>query len=273
MSVEIALMDWIPRKLAVPVDDLLLVPDLLRALIRYSHAVRGISPELTTQTLASLTEFDPEFLEAVHDPQREEQAKVLQHFAETELESRRLESMNHDEYMIEVLARAVGGADALDRLDVVPLPNEDFDWSGIPSDVHGRVGEVLDLVDGGCAELFDIEFRTACRRLLARVAVGDPQIFRRRSAARTAAAAVCWMAGQANESFSIYGAGVLVKDLMRHFGISGSVSQRAELFRRAIGQEWRYGSTDLGDREFLVAARRSNLIGVRDYYRGRLTPS
>lgn len=179
--------------------------------------------------------------------------------------------MSHEEYMIEVMARAVGGSDALDRLDAVPLPDEDFDWSGIPSDVFERVREVLDLVDGCCAELFDIEFRTACRRLLARVAAGDPQIFRRRSTARTAAAAVCWMVGQANASFSIYGAEVLVKDMMRHFGISGSVSQRAELFRRAIGQEWRNRSTDLGDQGFLVAARRADLIGVRDNYLARLT--
>ena len=83
VAVEILLMDWIPRKLAMPAEDLLLVPELLRALIRYSHAVRGISPELTAQTVASLDEFEPEFLEAVHDPQREEHAQLLQHFAES----------------------------------------------------------------------------------------------------------------------------------------------------------------------------------------------
>jgi hypothetical protein len=267
VSVEIVLMDWIPRKLAVPVADLLLVPDLLRALTRYSHTTRGIPAELTTQTLASLDEFEADYLEAVHDPARQERTAMLQHLVSIEEETRRLNAMSPSESMIAMLEREVGGADALDHLDTVPLPDEPFDWSHIPEDIHDRVAEVLDQVDGCCAELFDIEFRTACRRLLARVAVGDPQIFRRRSAARTAAGAVCWMIGQANESFSSYGAGVMVKELLGHFGISGSVSQRVEAFRRAIGMEWRYGSTALGDRGFLLAERRADLIGVRDHYR------
>lgn len=268
VSVEIVLMDWIPRKLAVPVDDLLLVPELLRALVRYSHAVRGLSGELTAQTLASLDKFEPEFVQAVHDPGRQEHTALLQELAGITEESRRLDSLSPSENMLEWLAHEVGGGDILDNLDTAPLPDEEFDWSQIPDDIHERVAEMLDLVDGCCAELFDKEFRTACRRLLADITAGDPQAFRRRSSARTSAAAVCWMIGQANASFSQYGTGILVKDLMGHFGISGSVSQRVELFRRALGLQWRYRSTSLDDRKYLVGSRRADLIGVRDYYRG-----
>ena len=51
--------------------------------------------------------------------------------------------------------------------------------------------QLCELVDGCCDALFDVEFRTASRRFLARVAAADPDIFRRKSAARSAAAAVC----------------------------------------------------------------------------------
>ena len=74
--------------------------------------------------------------------------------------------------MSELLRNAAGGDEALRALDDRPLPDEDFDWAGIPVDVHDKVAEVLGLVDACCDDLLDVEYRTACRRLLARVADG-----------------------------------------------------------------------------------------------------
>ena len=138
--------------------------------------------------------------------------------------------------MRELLVEAAGGDDALRTLDDRPLPDEDFDWSGIPDDVHDKVAEVLALTDGCCDDLLDVEYRTACRRLLARAAAGDPAVFRRRASSATAAAAICWIVGKDNDLFRPSGGRMLVKDLMAHFGLAqGGVSQRAETLLKAGG--------------------------------------
>ena len=142
---------------------------------------------------------------------------------------------SYPEIMLDTLRRAVGGEDALDKLDAVPLPDEPFAWAPIPADIHARVTEVLRLVDRCCDELLDVEYRTACRRYLGRAAAADPEIFRRRSRAETAAAAICWGIGKANDLFN----GVmLVKDLMAHFGIEPGwrlAAQRAPAARHRRG--------------------------------------
>ncbi len=118
----------------------------------------------------------------------------------------------------------------------VALPDEDFDWSSIAEDIHGKVAEVLELTDACCDELLDVEYRTACRRLLARAAAGDPAVFRRRASSATAAAAICWIVGKDNDLFHPAGGGMLVKDLIAHFGLAQSgVSQRAETLMKAAG--------------------------------------
>jgi hypothetical protein len=86
---------------------------------------------------------------------------------------------------------APGGRPWRRGLDDAPLPDEPFDWTGIPDDFHDKVAEVLALCDRCCDELLDVEYRTACRRLLARSAAGDPAVFRRRAGSGTAAAAIC----------------------------------------------------------------------------------
>ena len=121
-------------------------------------------------------------------------------------------------------------------LDDRPLPDEDFGWSGIADDVHDKVSEVLGLTDACCNELLDVEYRTACRRLLARAAAGDPAVFRRPSSSATAAAAIAWIVGKDNDLFSTAGGPLLVKDLMAHFGlVQSGVSQRAETLMKAAG--------------------------------------
>jgi len=176
------------------------------------------------------------------------------------------------EIMLDSLRRMVGGAAALDALDADPLPDEPFAWEAVPADVHDRVGEVLDLVERCCTELLDEQYRTACRRLLADVTAGDPEIFRRRGRANTAAAATCWIVGKANSLFDNVRIEpkLQVKQLVEYFGLPGStVSQRSGPLLRAIGIDphEQYGRMDLGTPRYLTRQRRAQIMADRDRYR------
>lgn len=245
---EILLADWIPRKVSAPVDHLAKAPDLLRAFIRFAHAEVGLRSDLTEDALGAIDMWEPTFQESVRTP--------------------RPPAPDLAQRAVDRLARAVRGLAALARLDDNPLPDEAFQWAGIPVDVAERVQAVLDLVDDCCDTMFDIEFRTACRRLLARVASAAPEIFRRRGRAETAAAAVVWMIGKANDVFALYVAGPQVNEIMTHFGLKGSASQRAGVMLQAAGFDCQAHDLTLGSPEYLVVARRRNMIAVRDRYRG-----
>jgi hypothetical protein len=176
------------------------------------------------------------------------------------------------------VAAAVGGEAALDSLDDSPLPDEDFEWSGIPDDIRPMVAKINAECDKFCEGVGDRELRTACRRLLARAAVGGPDAFRRLSRIEVAAASVCWAVGKVNDAFGWHGShgdgwdgagagglgehgGVLlVKDLLRFFGLTqSSVSQRAEVL--LAGADW------IGAPGLLTSWYRRHLMQVRDRYR------
>ena len=108
-----------------------------------------------------------------------------------------------------------------------------------------------------------MEYRTPCRRFLARVAAGDPDVFRRPGRPDTAAAAVCWSVGKANDLFSS-GRRMRVKDMMAHFGLRGSVSQRAATLLAAGGFDTTTYELSLGAPELLVSSRRQRIIARRD---------
>jgi hypothetical protein len=58
---------------------------------------------------------------------------------------------------------------------------------------------------------------------------------------------------------------LLVKDLLAHFGVTGSVSQRAKVFLAAAGYASDfYSEIDLGAPDLLVAARRRHILELRD---------
>jgi hypothetical protein len=271
VAVEILLIDWVPRKIIADAAYLSKAPDLLRAFIRFCHHERGIRAALTADTLAAVDRYEPEYQLTIRSARPQGPAALLAAMGafnpdgpwpllEAELPS-------FPEAMLDILRRAVGGEESLDNLDTVPLPDEPFRWDPIPADIHDRVAEVLRLVDRCCDELLDVEYRTACRRYLGRAAVADPEIFRRRSRADTAAAAICWCIGKANDLFP---AQMLVKDLMGHFGIGqGSVSQRSEPLLRAIGVDPRdqYGRMHLGSPDYLTSGRRERIRALRDQYR------
>ena len=271
VAVEILLIDWIPRKIVADIAYLAKAPDLLRAFIRFCHHERRIRPALTDETLAAVDEYEPEYQQIIAAPRPQGPAALLAAMGALHPDGpwpdAEGEMPGIGDIMLDSLRRAVGGEDALATLDETPLPDEPFDWQPIAADIHQRVIEVLGLLDRCCDERLDQEYRTACRRLLARAAAGDPEIFRRRGRAETAAGAICWIIGKANDLFSPT---IQVKDLMSFFGIGqGSVSQRSEAFLRAIDVDPadRFGTMNLGSPDYLTSTRRAEIITLRDHYR------
>ena len=256
VAVEILLTDWIPRKIVADFAYLAKAPAVLRGLIRFSHAERGIRPGLTEETLAAVDEWEPEYQATIRSPRLQGPEALLAAVGVLDPEEY-LDSVELDE-----LRRAVGGARALDELDDAPLPDEPFAEERVPEDVRDRVAAVRELVDRCCDALLDVEHRTAARRLLAAVAEGDPNIFRRRSRAETAAAAICWLVAKANRSLGP--GGLQAQELLGWFGVR-SASQRSEPMLSAIGVDpHQPGERELESPRYLTAARRRRLIADRD---------
>ncbi|MEW6581746.1 MAG: DUF6398 domain-containing protein [Actinomycetota bacterium] len=272
-AVEILLLDWLPRKIVADTAFLSRAPDVLAAFTRFCHAERGIAAHLTAQTLAAIGELAPEYLEVIRSPRLQGPLAILGAVGAVDPDDPRWHSGGHpdedlrdvDEILLDALRDAVGGDAALRALDATPLPDEPFDWDGVPEDIHAPVGEVLTHTDACCEALLDTEFRTAARRFLARAARGDPQVFRRRARPETAAAAVVWIIGQANRKLGHRG-GVTAKAIAEQVGLrSGAPSQRAETLLRAAGHERRLdGAIHLGSPAFLTSQRRASIIDMRD---------
>ncbi len=269
VAVEILLVDWIPRKIVADAAYLAKAPELLRAFIRFCHDERGVRSALTDDTLAAVDHYEPEYQETITLPRLQGPAALLAAMGGLYPEGQgpEIELPGFGEFMLGSLRRAVGGEDILAALDENPLPDEPFDWQPLPADIHERVRGVLVLLARRCDGQLDVEYRTACRRVLSRAAAEDPEIFRHRGRAETAAGAICWIIGKANHLFT---AQLQVKDLMARFGIrQGSVSQRSEALLRAIGVDpgRRYGGMDLGSADYLTSTRRAQIIALRDHYR------
>jgi hypothetical protein len=266
-AVEIILGDWVPRRVIGPAGQLSKMPGVLRAFIRFAHHERGLRPALTTQTLAAVDEHEAEYQRTIRSPRPGGPAEMM---AALSAVAGGLGTGDSWELgIIADLATTVGGDRALDSLTADPLPDEPFDQSGIARDIVPAVREVLAVSDEATVALFDVEFRTAARRLLALVARGNPEIFRRGSRADWTAAAIGWIVAKANRLFD-QGKGIQVKDYMAHFGLKGSPSQRALPMLRAGGFSPDTGWVNLGSPAFLTSERRSAIMAQRDRLRERL---
>lgn len=264
VAVEILLADWIPRKIAAGPEYLSAAPALLRAFIRFCHAERKIRPALTDETLAAVDEQEPEYQRVIRSPQPQGPMALLAAMGMLPWEDG---PSGAGQYLLDALAEEVGGQDALDSLDATPLPDEEFGWDQVPADVRRRVGEVLAACDRCCDELLGAEYRTACRRLLARAAPGLSGMLRKTAKPEVIAAAVCWAIGKGNQRLG-QGTGELrVKDLMSYFSLSqSSVSERGYQIMNAAGIKpaSTYPAVRLRSPSLLVSARRRRIIELRD---------
>lgn len=171
-------------------------------------------------------------------------------------------------WLLARLAKTVGGASALDELDTVPLPAEQLMLDGVPSDVRERVASLAGLLDPVAEAWGGPELVTSARRILARIASGDPGIFRRRSKDENTAAAVLWISIKVNDLLGHGSAG----ELAEAFGLTSVPTQRAQPMLSALGVPdqdrawWAYESV-LGDPALLTSERRLGLVVERDRLR------
>lgn len=266
-AVEILLTDWIPRKIVADADHLAKAPELLRAFIRFCHDERGIRAGLTANTLEAVDGLEPEYQRLIRSPRPQGPAALVAAMLSGTYDFQADAMSGVADMILASLRARVGGDEELRILDDDPLPDEDFQWEGVPADVRPAVDGTLALVDACCTALFDTEFRTACRRFLSHVAGTGPDAFRGRAGIRQTAAAVCWAVGKANDAIGRQIGDVRVKDLMAHFGLGGSPAQRAGVLLRAGG----FGADTAGDivlssPRYLVSSCRRGTLETRDYF-------
>lgn len=249
VTVEVLIVDRLDNDDELDASDLGAAPDLIRAFIGFCHRERSIPADLTEITLTAVDHWAARALtRKIADLDRLDDGDYPWSYEETVLKD---------------LVREVGSDAALRTLDGEPLPDEPFAWDAVPVDTHEHLRPLLEVVDATCDALFDVEVRTAARRLLVKVALGDPQVLRR-GRTDTAAAALVWIVASANDSFAR--ANILVKELMAHLGLtSGAPSQRADTFLRAAGIDtFRYPTVALADPALLTSARRRWVIDRRE---------
>jgi hypothetical protein len=233
-KIAIFFEDWVPRKLMIPADEIARLPSVVRRFVQYVHARSEIPERLTTVTLNAIEECTGEGFTSddVHTS---------------------FVAWQTDQFALEV-----GGHDVLERLDTKPLPDEPFDWSSVPGDLQARVTTLLELIDGACAEFFDVECRTAARRLLARVVAGNPDVLRRRARDEITAACVVWLVGRGNDRFDQR---VQVKEMLAWFGIpNAALSQRGRVIADAAGVPLAEYGYPLGDVALLDSGHRAWIL-------------
>jgi hypothetical protein len=275
VAVEILLADWIPRKIVADPEHLSKAPALLRAFIRFCHAERGIRPALTDETLAAVDQWEPEYQRVIRSPRPQGPMALLAAMgALGDEEPWQDQPFAPGKYLLDGLADEVGGADVLDSLDDTPLPDEEFCWDAVPGDVRDRLGQVVAACDRCCDDLFGAEYRTACRRLLARAAPGLSGLLVGQAKPDAIAAAACWVIGKGNHRFGQQVGELRIKDLMSYFSLGQStVSERGYQIMRAAGIQpaTAYPELRLGSPGLLVSARRRRIIEIRDHLRGSLS--
>ncbi|GAA4399128.1 hypothetical protein GCM10023168_05990 [Fodinibacter luteus] len=267
VQVEIALTQRLPW--AAGASDAVLdrVGDVLPAYVRFAHARLGVAEPGTSETLAVVAACRDVFDALRHSAAVADWREVAP----------LIDAFEHGDpspLVLHTLAREVGGADALDRLDTDPLPDEPLDTARVPADVRDGVAAVGAAIDRWLETSPRVEalgpvrdeWRTAARRLLVGAAVRDPGCVRRRASVEGRACGVLWATGVENHLVGPGGV-LLVKDLAADFGVRGAPSAKAATMLAAwTDGRWAEGGS-LGDPGLLVSTRRAEIIEARDRYR------
>jgi hypothetical protein len=170
------------------------------------------------------------------------------------------------------LANQVGGLHVLETLDTNPLPEEAFDWSVVSEPDREFVESVLDSLDRVGGRLFDIEYTTIARRLLARVLATDVGPVRRSSSPNRIAAGLMCAALSGNLALGRRNGRWTATDIGTFFGTSTPTDVahnlvRAAQFEEAFTDDNAYRSyqdpVQLRSPAFLHSRMRQNLIQQR----------
>jgi hypothetical protein len=228
-SVEILLDQWLPHSVeGMRRDELVHLPRVLAAFVRFAHQRRGIRPELTIETIAAVAYWSEGFLRRVGpvkasgQPTRRGEPSGLGielgglvidptsvalrptggAFDELDDEDDLyFEDLDFDdkaylrremEHLENGLLRVMGGRAALEAVDDTPLPDRPFDWTGVAAPIRPQVESILGRLDAWSVELFDPEVRTIARAVLAAAVARDPGLCTRSSRTDAVAAGILY---------------------------------------------------------------------------------
>ena len=174
------------------------------------------------------------------------------------------------------LARIVGGADALERLGVEPLPPEELRLDGIRDDLHDRLRGIDERLARWAPVLLGAEGLTAARRLLRRAVALEPAVLTRSDRDDAATGAVLWAVAKGNDLVGT-NRPVRVGVIQDVCGLRGSPAARGSSFAHAVGGDgsmsygrplWMFGTQPavipLGSPDLLVRRFRHRLVVMRD---------
>ena len=205
---------WLPARFLFDAGVARRLPEVARAFVQWSMRDDDLPAALVRDTLTAIDQEAVEFVDLATSSEaqvlitalrRYERRSGLLGVGDIEIVEDEVDDWDYTEFVLDACSERVGGRAALLDLDDDPLPDEELQWGELPDDIRPRVEQVLTLTDDFAAASFGVEFRTVCRRVLALAAAGDPDIFRRKGRADTAAAAVCWIAAKANDLLSVRG--------------------------------------------------------------------
>lgn len=251
-----ALKNVIVRKRDYSELEMQSVPRVLGAMVMYGHEALGVPDSSTQQVLDAISDLLPSYLGSIRpDIEVREQG--------------RFGGVLETAYAIDpftLINDAVGGEDALEKLNADPLPTgEPLAFEGVPEDVSERVKNIGELVGKYAAQYFqDPEMVTAAHRTLHLLATRKPDVFRRRSKDLNTAAVVLYITGHNNRWFDRTLPDRTVLALGKMMGVKAISWDRA--FNTTTGLHTKYTPTgeptalSLGRPELLTSTRRKNIL-------------
>lgn len=235
----------VARKVFASVDYLSRYPNVLKAFATFSLTKQGAPAALIDDTVAAVEEITPDFLRDV---------------AEDDVPWG--EDLGLDWQLPSVYERAVarvGGPEEAEKLTDDPLPAEEFDPNGIPSDVLERVEEWLagveSYADAHAEEPDADELRTAYYRLLADLARADPDVFRRRANVERGAAGIVAAVHRTNRT------AVTAASVQKWFGLKTALIDRLSAIESGVGLYHGYSwELTKGKARYLIGQVRAELL-------------
>lgn len=248
---ERVLLDLAPRKMLAGEDYMRGMPQTLAALVRFSHNKIGVPESLTQEVLEEISRNKREFNRLIK-PNRYEP--------------------DFDSFGFEASwVLDIGGRDALDGVNVEPLPAERLNTKGMSREVGTRARAVGKVIEEKAPGFFqDPEMTTSALRIFERLCRESPDYLISKSTTSSAgpvswetnvAAAVCWLTGKVNGWFTQSNPSRTVKALTGEFGLKTSPATRGDtIARRLPTAQMDRDGWHIGDPALLTSTKREAVL-------------
>ena len=260
VSVEMALVDWVPTHVLLPADEMDPLLDVLKALIRFAHRERNIAAEHTESTVIAVDRWAPSMMagaavldlanlpDDVWDDEDDEDDWDDWDDDDDEeglvgiplLPTGEIDILRIIDQLEQRIVDALGGVEAAARNDRDPLPAHPVDRSLIPDDLVDLVDEVVRHIDEVCASDLDGETGAICRRYVEALLDADQAVFRRSQRSDLIAAGIVWATVTLHHHVNGRPTDPEIptqKRLAAAMGVSaGSMSSRSTTIRRALDE-------------------------------------